>query len=155
MMKKLLITLLTVIISLSFASCGNTSKKAKSTPKLTKKDFVGIWDGSAVIDSNGSYPKDYEKSKKVYSDNIGLILNYLEFEDENRASFYIMDKQYHGTWELKGNSIALTIEEAKQISEDESDLLQPGSVLKFEFDSDNTRILRKLDSGAMFVYEKK
>ena len=66
-----------------------------------------------------------------------------------------MDKQYHGTWELKGNSIALTIEEAKQISEDKSDLLQPGSVLKFEFDSDNMRILHKLDSGAMFVYEKK
>ena len=66
-----------------------------------------------------------------------------------------MDKQYHGTWELKGKSITLTIDEAKQISEDESDLLQPGSVLEFEFDSDNKRILRKLDSGAMFVYEKK
>ena len=63
-MKKLLITLLTVTISLSFASCDNTSKKAKSTPKLTKKDFVGTWDGSAVIDSNESYPKDYEKGKK-------------------------------------------------------------------------------------------
>lgn len=52
-MKKRLLIVLAVVLSLSIAGCGKSEKKAE----LADKDIIGIWQCATALESMDSYSK--------------------------------------------------------------------------------------------------